>query len=219
MPTLTFYDDDGGNIGSDKDINLSVYWKYSEVTDSEGDVTLSRGSYSTSSKKTLTWTLTGLPTGAIINSIVMNWTPSASRSNSYITSSSYYGYARGRTYYGKSTSNSYVSCGSGTIDLTSYYDSSTNSVSATIYMGISTPPSTQSYAGSAGAGQAGTNYSYVYWKDISVVVTYTEPNGMWVGIDGSARKIQNAYIGVDGVARKIVAAWIGVDGVARKFYG
>lgn len=219
MPTLTFYDDDNSKIGSDKDISLTTSWQYTEVTDSEGDISLSRSYYDTSDSQVLTWTLTGVPAGATINSIVMTWTPSASRSNSYITSDSYYGYANGRTYYGSSTSNSYVSCSAGTIDLTNYYDSSTNSVSATVYMKISAPPSTQSYAGASGAGQAGYNYSYVYWKDIALTVTYTEPHGAWVGVDNVARKVTNVYVGVDGVARKVKAAWIGVDGVARKFYG
>ena len=219
MPTLTFYDDDSSKIGSDRDINLTTYWTYNEVEDSDGDVTLSRASYDTSDSQTLTWTLTGIPAGATINSIIMTWTPSASRSNSYITSSSYYGYGNGRTYYGSSTSNSYVACSTGTIDLTNYYNSSNNSVSATIYMKISTPPSTQSYAGSSGAGQAGSNSSFVYWKDIALTVTYTEPHGAWIGVDNSARKVTNVYVGVDGVARKVKAAWIGVGGIARKFYG
>ena len=39
--------------------------------------------------------------------------------------------------------------------------------------------------------------------------------GIYMGVDGKARKVKNIYIGVDGKARKVKKAWIGVDGKAR----
>ena len=42
--------------------------------------------------------------------------------------------------------------------------------------------------------------------------------GLYVGVDGIARKIKKAYVGVDGIARKIKKAYVGVDGVARLIY-
>ena len=38
---------------------------------------------------------------------------------------------------------------------------------------------------------------------------------IYIGVDGTSRKIKKGYIGVDGVARKIKKAYIGVGGVAR----
>lgn len=43
-------------------------------------------------------------------------------------------------------------------------------------------------------------------------------NGIYVGVDGVARKVKQPYVGVSGVARKITNGYIGVDGIARKFY-
>lgn len=40
-------------------------------------------------------------------------------------------------------------------------------------------------------------------------------SGVYIGIDGKARKIKGGYIGIDGKARKIKKGYIGVDGVAR----
>ena len=40
-------------------------------------------------------------------------------------------------------------------------------------------------------------------------------SGVYIGVDGKARKIKGGYIGIDGVARKIKKGYIGVDGVAR----
>ena len=42
--------------------------------------------------------------------------------------------------------------------------------------------------------------------------------GLYVGVDGTARKVKTVYVGVDGVARKVKAAYVGVDGVAKKFF-
>ena len=42
--------------------------------------------------------------------------------------------------------------------------------------------------------------------------------GIYIGVDGKARKVKKAYIGVDGKARKIKKGYIGIDGVARLFY-
>lgn len=42
--------------------------------------------------------------------------------------------------------------------------------------------------------------------------------GLFIGVDGKARKVQDLYIGVDGKARKIAEAFIGVNGVARRIY-
>ena len=39
--------------------------------------------------------------------------------------------------------------------------------------------------------------------------------GVYVGVDGVARKSRNAYVGVDNVARKIKKAYVGIGGVAR----
>ena len=43
-------------------------------------------------------------------------------------------------------------------------------------------------------------------------------SGVYIGVDGKARKIKGGYIGVDGVARKIKKAYIGVNGVAKEVY-
>lgn len=43
-------------------------------------------------------------------------------------------------------------------------------------------------------------------------------NGMYIGVDGVARKVTGMYVGVDGVARKVAKAYIGVNGVAQLFY-
>lgn len=43
--------------------------------------------------------------------------------------------------------------------------------------------------------------------------------GMYIGVDGKARKVKKMYIGVDGVARKIKKAYIGIGGVARPCFG
>lgn len=40
-------------------------------------------------------------------------------------------------------------------------------------------------------------------------------SGVYIGVDGKARKVKGGYIGIDGVARKIKKGYIGVDGVAR----
>ena len=42
--------------------------------------------------------------------------------------------------------------------------------------------------------------------------------GVYIGVDGYARKVKSMYIGVDGVARKIKKAYLGVEGYARLFY-
>ena len=39
--------------------------------------------------------------------------------------------------------------------------------------------------------------------------------GMYIGIDGVARKAKKMYLGVDDKARKVKKAYMGVDGVAR----
>lgn len=39
--------------------------------------------------------------------------------------------------------------------------------------------------------------------------------GVYIGVDGLARKVKKMYIGVDGVARRVKKAYIGVGGVAR----
>ena len=43
-------------------------------------------------------------------------------------------------------------------------------------------------------------------------------SGVWIGVDGVARKIIGVWIGVDGVARKVTNGYIGINGVARQFY-
>ena len=42
--------------------------------------------------------------------------------------------------------------------------------------------------------------------------------GMYIGVDGVARKVQQMYVGVGGKARKVKKGYIGVGGVARLFY-
>jgi hypothetical protein len=42
--------------------------------------------------------------------------------------------------------------------------------------------------------------------------------GIYIGVDGTARKVKRAYIGVDGTARRITKGYIGVGGVARPFW-
>lgn len=42
--------------------------------------------------------------------------------------------------------------------------------------------------------------------------------GMYLGVDGKARKVKKMYFGVGGVARKVKKAYIGVGGVARLFW-
>lgn len=42
--------------------------------------------------------------------------------------------------------------------------------------------------------------------------------GIFIGVDGKARKVQDLFIGVDGKARKIAEVFIGVDGKARRIY-
>ena len=42
--------------------------------------------------------------------------------------------------------------------------------------------------------------------------------GVYVGVDGVAKKVKSMYIGVDGIARKIKKAYIGVDNIAKLIY-
>lgn len=42
--------------------------------------------------------------------------------------------------------------------------------------------------------------------------------GIYVGVDGKARKVKKIYAGVGGVARKVKKGYIGVGGVARPFF-
>lgn len=37
----------------------------------------------------------------------------------------------------------------------------------------------------------------------------------YIGVDGTAKKIQKCYIGVDGKARKVKKIYIGINGVAK----
>lgn len=43
--------------------------------------------------------------------------------------------------------------------------------------------------------------------------------GIYIGVDGVARKIRKGYIGIDGIAHKIKKAYIGIGGVARPCWG
>ena len=43
--------------------------------------------------------------------------------------------------------------------------------------------------------------------------------GVYVGVDGVARRVKTMYVGVNGVARKIKTGYIGINGIARKFFG
>ena len=159
---------------TNKDVELYSRWVYTEEKDDDIGVYLALTSRPTTSTKTITFSLSDLPSGSIINKITLTWSPDSSKSNSYISSTSYYGYQFGRTYAGSSTGKTYVSASTKTIDLTSYYNSDSKEVSATFraYMSASLP-SQQSYAGANGAGQAGNNYIYVQWKNITLTVDYT----------------------------------------------
>ena len=42
---------------------------------------------------------------------------------------------------------------------------------------------------------------------------------LYVGVDGTARRVKAMYVGVDGIARKVTNAYIGIDGLARQFFG
>lgn len=42
--------------------------------------------------------------------------------------------------------------------------------------------------------------------------------GMYIGVDGKARKCKKAYIGIDGIARKIKKIYIGIANVARLIF-
>lgn len=42
--------------------------------------------------------------------------------------------------------------------------------------------------------------------------------GIYIGVNGVARKVKTGYVGISGVARKIKKGYIGVNGVARLFY-
>lgn len=42
--------------------------------------------------------------------------------------------------------------------------------------------------------------------------------GIYIGVNGVARKVKTGYIGIGGVARKIKKGYIGINGVARLFY-
>lgn len=42
--------------------------------------------------------------------------------------------------------------------------------------------------------------------------------GMYIGVDGKARKCKKAYIGIDGIARKIKKMYIGIANVARLIF-
>lgn len=158
---------------TNEDVELYSRWQYTEETDDDADVYLALTSRPTTNTKTITFSLSDLPSGSIINKITLTWSPDSWRSNSYI-SGTYYGYQFGRTYAGSSTGEIYVSASTKTIDLTSYYNSDSKKVSATFraYMSASLP-SQQSYAGANGAGQAGYNYAYVQWKNITLTVDYT----------------------------------------------
>lgn len=39
----------------------------------------------------------------------------------------------------------------------------------------------------------------------------------YVGVDGTAQKVEKVYIGINGKARKVIKAYIGVNGVARQW--
>ena len=43
-------------------------------------------------------------------------------------------------------------------------------------------------------------------------------SGIYIGVNGVARKIIGIWIGVNGVARKVTNGYIGINGVARQFY-
>lgn len=43
-------------------------------------------------------------------------------------------------------------------------------------------------------------------------------SGVYIGVDGVAKKVKDIYIGVNGVARKVKKAYIGVNGVAKECY-
>lgn len=42
--------------------------------------------------------------------------------------------------------------------------------------------------------------------------------GMYIGVDGIARKVKKMYVGVDNVAREVKKGYIGVSSVARPFF-
>lgn len=42
--------------------------------------------------------------------------------------------------------------------------------------------------------------------------------GIYFGVGGKARTINNLYIGVNGVAHRVTAGYIGINGIARQFY-
>ena len=43
--------------------------------------------------------------------------------------------------------------------------------------------------------------------------------GIYVGVNGIARKVKAQYVGVSGVARKVTKGYVGIGGVARKAWG
>lgn len=42
--------------------------------------------------------------------------------------------------------------------------------------------------------------------------------GSYMGIDNTARKVNNIYVGVNGIAKRVTKAYVGVNGVAQPFW-
>lgn len=43
-------------------------------------------------------------------------------------------------------------------------------------------------------------------------------NGIYIGIDGVAKKVKKIYVGTNNTAKKVLKGYVGVNGVARRFY-
>lgn len=75
--------------------------------------------------------------------------------------------------------------------------------------GNSSQPSTSGT--STETGHAGNGY-------IRITILEIHNFGMYVGVNGVARKVKKMYVGVNGVARTVSKVYVGVNGVARLCY-
>ena len=42
---------------------------------------------------------------------------------------------------------------------------------------------------------------------------------LYIGVNGTSRKITDIYIGINGIARKVIKGYIGINGIAHQFFG
>ena len=81
---------------------------------------------------------------------------------------------------------------------------------------------------------SGTEYIHTYKKSHTYTLTLSNISlkiyagddyastrsaaGIFVGVNGVAKKVNDIYVGINGVAKKVSDAWVGVGGLARKIW-